>query len=80
MARKKAIFWTVKLWYGVMVLLLIALNAMSAGGVVNIGCVFPRRSWGCAADALDSIQYCRCPDPMVRTQPVMMLRVPRPRC
>ena len=45
MARKKAIFWTVKLWYGVMVLLLIALNAMSAGGVVNIGCVFPRRSW-----------------------------------
>ena len=36
MARKKAIFWTVKLWYGVMVLLLIALNAMSAGGVVSI--------------------------------------------
>ena len=33
MAGKKAIFWTVKLWYGVMVLLLIALNAMSAGGV-----------------------------------------------
>ena len=57
MARKKAIFWTVKLWYGVMVLLLIALNAMSAGGVVNIGCVFPRRSWGCAAGALNSIQH-----------------------
>ena len=51
MARKKAIFWTVKLWYGVMVLLLIALNVMSDGGVVNIGCVFPRRSWGCAAGA-----------------------------
>ena len=44
MARKKAIFWTVKLLYGVMVLLLIALNAMSAGGVVNIGCIFPRQS------------------------------------
>jgi len=57
MARKKAIFWTVKLWYGVMVLLLIALNAMSAGGVVNIGCVFPRRSWGCAAGMLNSIQH-----------------------
>jgi len=40
-----------------MVLLLIALNAMSAGGVVNIGCVFPRRSWGCAASALNSIQH-----------------------
>ena len=23
---------------------------------------------------------CRCPDPAVRTQLVMMLRVPRPRC
>ena len=57
MARKKAIFWTVKLWYGVMVLLLIALNAMSAGGVVNIGCVFPCRSWGCAAGMLNSIQH-----------------------
>ncbi|XP_039833909.1 rho GTPase-activating protein 7-like isoform X9 [Panicum virgatum] len=26
------------------------------------------------------LQDCRCPDPAVRTQPVMMLRVPRPRC
>ena len=41
MAHKKAIFWTVKLWYGVMVLLLFASNAMSVGGVVNISCVFP---------------------------------------
>ena len=59
MAHKKAIFWTVKLWYGVMVLLLIALNVMSDGGVVNIGigCVFPRRSWGCAAGALNSIKH-----------------------
>ena len=24
--------------------------------------------------------FCRCPDPAVRTQPVMMLRVPRPKC
>ena len=28
-----------------MVLLLIALNVVRAGGVVNIECVFPRRSW-----------------------------------
>ena len=27
-----------------------------------------------------SFTTCRCPDPAVRTQPVMMLRVPRPRC
>ena len=29
-----------------MVLLLIALNAARASGVVNIECVFSRRSWG----------------------------------
>ena len=40
-----------------MVLLLIALNVMSDGGVVNIGCVFPRQSWGCAAGVLNSIQH-----------------------
>ena len=40
-----------------MVLLLIALNMMSDIGVVNIGCVFPRRSWGCATGALNSIQH-----------------------
>jgi len=31
--------------FGLHALILIALNVVRAGGVVNIGCVFPRRSW-----------------------------------